>query len=97
MTGVQREKDLNRMARPVQVSPLPLGASGASQTQKELEKTNTTLTMLMAQSQADAKFDPTPLPTVTPSRIKEAFQGDVDPAHALMVVAVLLLFYGFSK
>ncbi len=86
------------MARPVQVSPLPLGASGASQTQKELEKTNTTLTMLLAQSNADAKFDPAPLPTVTPSRIKEAFQDFGDsPAHALMVVAVLLLFYGFSK
>jgi hypothetical protein len=77
-------------------------ASGASQTQKELEKTNTTLTMLMAQANADAKFDPAPPPTITPSRIKEAFQSlrslqDPEPAHALMVVAVLLLFYGFTK
>lgn len=81
--------------RSVQVDPLPLSGQGKSQTQKEMEKTNTTLSMLLAQSSADSKFDPPAPPTVTPSRIQEAFcSNNGDSARALLAVAILFMLYG---
>lgn len=84
--------------RAIQVDPLPLASgsgSGKSQSQKEMEKTNTTLSMLLAQSTADGSFDPpAPQPATQPS-IREAFcSGRPDPAHGVLVVAILFMLYG---
>lgn len=83
--------------RAIQVDPLPLSSSGAgkNQTQKDMEKTNTTLTMLLAQSTSDASFDPPAPPPITSPSIREAFcSGDMDPAHGVLVVAIVFMLYG---
>lgn len=80
--------------RAIQVDPLPQ-SSGKSQSQKEMEKTNTTLSMIIAQSDADRSFDPPAPPPMAPPTIREAFcSGGNDPAHGVLVVAILFILYG---
>lgn len=60
-----------------------------------MENTNTTLSMLVAQSTADSSFDPPAPQTITSPSIREAFcSGGNDPAHGVLVVAILFILYG---